>query len=279
MLFKVEFEHAILDCGVGIFKHDPSLTEYPPGFLSYWKRLAKYLTSIFKDRIWITIPDYPDDYNPGQFGDNVSKTLKNVEEFIKIDGVNWLVVIQSRYLDKRSFLQSCKMTKELVGDYPRIAIGTVCKTNNIDFIEYCCRTARKFFPRSHIHAFGLTLRALPRVCRYLPGSDSSVADTGRSAWRRALLDSFDSMSYTFPRGPGRSCKNMSERIAYFYAYIKRVNEILESCAGTRIEQLDRNHPLTSYFTTDPQERVKEGKEEGRGAVREKLTGFLSQNCG
>lgn len=208
MLFKLEFEHAILDCGVSIFKHDPSLTEYPPGFLSYWKRLAKYLTSIFKDRIWITIPDYPDDYNPGQFGDNVSKTLRNVEEFIKIDGVNWLVVVQNRYLDKRSFLQSCKMTKELVGDYPRIAIGTVCKTNNIDFIEYCCRTARKFFPNSHIHAFGLTLRALPRVCRYLSSSDS--------------------VSYTFPRSSGHSCKNMSERIAYFHAYIKRVNEILNN---------------------------------------------------
>lgn len=69
VLFKVKFEHAILDCGVEIFNYNPKLKDYPWWFLERWKHMAKQLTEILGNKIWITIPDYPDDYNPGQFGD------------------------------------------------------------------------------------------------------------------------------------------------------------------------------------------------------------------
>jgi hypothetical protein len=196
-----DWEHAIVDCGVELFRNREA-KEYPPGFLHYWKGKAKQLSELYNGRIFVTCPDYPDDFNPGQFGDNVEKTLKNVEEFISVDGVNWLVSIQSRYLDRFSFFESCAKLKDLVGDYPRIAVGTVCKTNDLGFIEYCCQIARRFFPHSWIHAFGLTLSALPRVSRY--------------------INSWDSMAWTFPRKPGHSCKNSRERVRYFMEYIERV---------------------------------------------------------
>jgi hypothetical protein len=206
-LFERIFKHAILDSGVMIFHENPNLKDYPKNFINFWKHEAKRLTKIFGDRLWITIPDYPDDYHPGQFGDNVSKTIENIKEFIKIDGVNWIPVIQSNYLNIFSFIKSCEKIKEIIGDYPRIAIGTVCKTNSLKFIEYCCRIARGFFPKSHIHAFGLTLRALPKV--------------------KNFINSFDSLAYSFPRTRGHLCKNKKERIEYFYKYIKRVKDILK----------------------------------------------------
>jgi hypothetical protein len=207
VLFERRFKHAILDCGVELFKHNPNLRDYPRGFLERWKWTARQLTEVFGDRLWVTIPDYPDDYNPGQFGDNVEKTLRNIEEFIAVDGVNWLPVIQSRCLDRFSFLESCTRVRELIGSYPRVAVGTVCKTNRLGFIRYCCRVARRCFPKAHIHAFGLTLRALPAVA--------------------GVLNSFDSLSYSFPRGRGRSsCRSLAERRMFFQAYLERVSQIL-----------------------------------------------------
>jgi len=95
------------------------------------------------------------------------------------------------------------------GDYPQIAIGTVCKCRNVKWITYCCKYARKIFPRSWIHAFGLTLKALPHVKRF--------------------IDSWDSTAWTFPRTPGRwSSKNRFEDEQYFKEYLSMVSQILSA---------------------------------------------------
>lgn len=206
ILFKRNFEHAIIDSGVMDFV-TKEVKEYPKSFLDSWAWKVSQLQMIFHEKVWFVVPDYPDDYNPNQFGDNVLKTLENVKFFMQKQEISWLPVIQSRYLNRFSFLESAKATYELIGDYPRVAIGTVCKCKKKDFIIYCCKVARKVFPHSWIHAFGLTLSALPEVAN--------------------LIDSFDSMAWTFPRTPGHSCKNSKERIEYWHAYVNRVNQILE----------------------------------------------------
>lgn len=70
-LFKRRFDHAIVDSGVMDFVH-ANITEYPKSFLNNWSWKANQLQQIYKDRISFVIPDYPDDYNPGAMGDNVS---------------------------------------------------------------------------------------------------------------------------------------------------------------------------------------------------------------
>lgn len=206
ILKRIDFEHAIADSGVLIF-HDVNVKDYPRYFKERWKYQAKILTDIYDDRVWCTIPDYPDDYNPGQFGDNVSKTLKNIEDFITVDGVNWVISLQSRFLNLFSFAESIQGVKDLVGDYPRLAIGTVCKTNDLKFITACSELARLNFPNSWIHSFGLTLTALPRTHQY--------------------IDSFDSMAWTFPRGRSRgSCKNKEERLEFFNDYLQAIDKIV-----------------------------------------------------
>ncbi|MCR6691559.1 MAG: hypothetical protein MRT15_04145, partial [archaeon YNP-LCB-003-016] len=184
-LFKRRFEHAILDSNVGLFFFHMKLSDYPPKFLERYVDAARSISEIFDGRIFITIPDYPADYyvdgrlTPSAV-DNVERTLRNIERFIGIGGVNWLPVIQSKYMDTFSFIDSCNRLRGIVGgDYPQIAIGTICKCRNVKWITYCCKYARKIFPRSWIHAFGLTLKALPHVKRY--------------------IDSWDSTAWTFPR--------------------------------------------------------------------------------
>jgi len=230
VLFRLKFKHAILDCGVEIFHKNRNLKEYPKSFLKIWQFRAKQLTEIFGSKLWVTIPDYPDDYHPGQFGDNVSRTLVNIKKFVAVDGVNWLPPIQSHFLNPFSFFESCERIKEIIGgDYPRVAIGTVCKTNKLSYIEYCCKVARKFFPKSHIHAFGLTLKALPRVIPARKSWDSIVCDAGRRKWTQKLLNSFDSLAYSRDPGgrPGiKHCQNLSERKRFFFAYLERINQIL-----------------------------------------------------
>jgi len=252
-LYKIKFKHAILDCGVEIFKHNPTLSDYPKSFLHRWKWKAKQLTEIFGERLWVTIPDYPDDYNPGQFGDNVTKTLRNIEEFIAVDGVNWLPSIQSRYLDKFSFLESCQKLKEIIGNYPQVAIGTVCKTNRLDFITYCCHAARKHFPNSWIHAFGLTLKALATLAKAISSWDSLVPECGRTKWRYRLIDSFDSLAYTFPRESHKpSCKNLDDRRKYFYAYLAHVQQIIAKQANTSSATYETLLPFVQEYPSQQQ---------------------------
>ena len=209
VLFHRSFKHAIIDSGVMDFVKE-DVTEYPVSFLASWGWKTEQLQQIWRDQVWFVIPDYPDDYNPGQFGDNVTKTLENVERFLKdYPDVNWLPVIQSRYLNRFSFLQSCSQLRKLIGDYPKVAIGTVCKCRKLSFITYCCKVARKFFPNIWIHAFGLTLTALPKVAH--------------------LINSFDSLAWTFPRKHGgHSCKTQKERVQFFDAYMLKVTPFLEA---------------------------------------------------
>ena len=211
VLFRRKFEHAIVDSGVEQFFNHGRLRDYPRWYLAEYKRKAKYLASIFGDRVWFVIPDYPDDYVPGMCYegglDNVDKTIRNIEEFIAIDGVEWLPVIQSRYEDTFSFISSCERVKELLGHYPRLAIGTVCKARQLKWIVWCCLYARKVFPLSWLHAFGLTLSALSRL--------------------RDHLDSFDNMAWTFPRHAGLpSAKSLEAKRRYFLAYIARIKEVI-----------------------------------------------------
>lgn len=205
-LFSRTFNHAIIDSGVMDFVH-ANVTEYPRRFLDNWAWKATQLQEIFGSKVSFVIPDYPDDYNPGAMGDNVTKTIENIRRFVEEEPkVNWIPVLQSRYLNKLSFLESCQRVKKEVGEHPFLAIGTVCKCKKHDFIVYCCKTARKHFPHSKLHAFGLTLNVLPKV--------------------HDLIDSFDSMAWTFPRTPGHSCKTQKERDEYFQAYIERIEQIV-----------------------------------------------------
>jgi len=205
-----KFKHAILDSGVNRVFFNWKRKDYPKWVLDRIEFVAKQWSEIYGERLTVTIPDYPDDYYPSYVENNVDRTIANIEHFLSVEGVNWLPVIQSRYMDIFSLYESCQRTKELIGDYPMVAIGTVCKTKKVNYIVECCKIVKTFFPNSKIHAFGLTLNALPKVAKY--------------------IDSWDSLAWTYPRKRGAaSCKNKRERIKYFEQYIHAIEEKVQAC--------------------------------------------------
>lgn len=200
-LRNINFKHAIVDCGVEIFFHGAK--EYPPWFFNRYEFLCQQLTEIYGDRVWCVIPDYPDDYRNNPIAHNVHRTLRNIQRFHKVKGVNWVYPLQCDYLNLQSFHDSCH---QVMGFNPeRVAIGTVCKTRNVEFIEKCCRMARRHFYTQHIHAFGPTLNALPKILPH--------------------IDSWDSTAY-FYSSEGSLCKKKKERFAYFQAYLEKIDSIL-----------------------------------------------------
>jgi hypothetical protein len=174
-LFKLKWNHAILDCGVDLLFLIKKFQDYSNAYLFRYEKIASQLTEIFKDKIWCVIPDYPDDFRCNPIENNVEKTLKNIEIFSSYEGINWIYPLQADYLNVESFKYCCREVKKYNPE--KVAIGTVCKTRNIKFILKCCAIARNYFPNSWIHAFGVTLNALPSILN--------------------LIDSFDSCSYFY----------------------------------------------------------------------------------
>lgn len=166
-------KHVILDSAVESIFMIRKLKDYP---VWYWKKFGEEVRKAKnKPDVWVTIPDYPDDYGPGMTHekglDNVDKTFLNIEKYINIPGVNWLPVIQSTFLNRKRFTEACQLMQKYKPE--QVGIGTVCKTNDLKFIHYCLRKARKYFPGLWIHAFGLTLRAVPFARHYIQSGDSS----------------------------------------------------------------------------------------------------------
>jgi len=217
-LYKRQFSHAICDSGVHYFYSNPFAIDYPPGYLEEYMKLSRELFSLFGERISIVIPDYPDDYYPGQFRDNVKKTLRNIKIFREAEDLPWVPTIQAKFKDIKTFELCCREISE-IDDFETVAIGTVCKVRNVNFIIKCCKMARKYFPNSWIHAFGPPLNAIPYIKYY--------------------IDSFDSTAWTFPRKANNSsCKTAEERRRYFSEYVSRLAQILEP----------RNLELTDFMS-------------------------------
>ncbi len=179
-------KHVIIDSSVETIFLINKLKEYP---LWYWKLFNKRLNyARNNEAIWVTIPDYPDDYQEGltyEDGlDNVDKTFKNIRTYYHTSDVNWLPVIQSKFLDRQRFIESLEMMKDIDTHPKRLGIGTVCKTRDLNFIKYCLQKTREYFPDAWIHAFGVTLQAIPFARFYVNSVDSSSHVTwARWEWR------------------------------------------------------------------------------------------------
>ena len=169
--FPNKFRHLIVDSGVDKFFRHMRLKDYPEGYLEKYPYIAENLTKRFGERVWITLPDYPADYPENPIEDNMEKTIKNIETMID-RRVNWIVVIQARWGDLSEFERACRIYRDLIGEYPRIAIGTLCTKGKLEYAVGCCRLARRYFPTSWIHVFGPNIRWLRHISRYVNSFDS-----------------------------------------------------------------------------------------------------------
>jgi len=221
-LIARKFELMLVDSGVFYWFFKRRMEDYPAWYLDEAMRIAFKLSRIYGDKVWFTIPDYPSDYYPTDWRRNVERTFANIERFRRMEGVEWVYVIQGPYPfnpDDRiscleAFEDSCKRMKKYAPK--RLGIGTICKGNDLKFIVECCKIAREYFPDEWIHAFGPSLKSIPLI--------------------RPYINSFDSMAYIFYapwqnskwRNPkvGERLPSSSEKRARFHAWMKSLKKKL-----------------------------------------------------
>jgi len=217
-------EEVIIDSGVEIFR-DPSVKDYPRNHIIRVLRVyAKVRQSAPRARVWVVVPDYPDDYHPQNLWlseryTNIERTVENVLNYTeRYRSIPWLIPIQGWSKKPESVLRSIDLYREygILDKFEYYAVGNLCVENDVNIMYRTLRIVREALPDKRIHVFGLHLRALRKVF-----------------W---LIDSFDSTAWTRPvdssLGANYSCKTTGERIKFFERWLEKYNKIINSMAGS-----------------------------------------------
>lgn len=218
-------EEVIIDSGVEIFR-DLGVRDYPKDHeVKLLRTYAKVRHVNPRARVWVTVPDYPDDYHPqnlwlSEEHTNIERTVENVLKYTeRYRSIPWLIPIQGWNKNPKSVLRSIALYKEhgILDKYNYYAVGNLCAENDMEIMYKTLKLVREALPDKQIHVFGLHLNALRKVY-----------------W---LIDSFDSMAWTRPvdtsLGANYSCKTMEERIRFFERWLERYMRIVSSVVCNR----------------------------------------------
>jgi hypothetical protein len=215
-------EEVIIDSGVEMFRN-PNIKDYPRDhasrLLRVYDRVRKRTNAKF---IYVTVPDYCDDYNPKSLWisenyTNIERTVDNVLKYTeRYEWVPWLIPIQGWNRNPESVLRCIRLYREhgITDRFDYFAVGNLCVEPDAEIAYKTLSIVRRELPDKRIHVFGLKLSALRRV---LP-----------------LIDSFDSVAWTRPvdktLGVKHSCKNAEERARFFERWLEKYNRIVSSFA-------------------------------------------------
>jgi hypothetical protein len=232
-------EEVIIDSGVEIFR-DPSVKEYPKDHEVRLLRVYMKVKQINQQaRIWVTVPDYPDDYHPRSLWlsdevTNIERTVENVLKYTEqYKSIPWLIPIQGWYRNPKSVLRSIALYREhgILEKYDYYAVGNLCVENDVEVTYRTLRIIREALPDKKVHVFGLHLAALRKVY-----------------W---FIDSFDSMAWTRPvdssLNANYSCKTTEERVRFFERWLEKYKRIVDSVVG--------NHRLDNYLSRDASQGI------------------------
>jgi len=221
--FRRSIEAIIIDSGVEIFRNK-DIFDYPEGGQGRVDRAAYAYYRLKRllgngVRIWVTVPDYPDDYHHRQLWlsdkeTNIERTIRNINYAVdNYPDVDWLIPIQGHNKQPKSIIRAITPLQEsgILNKYNQVAIANLCVEDNTDILASTVRIARELIGKNKwIHVFGPKLRALKRIKR--------------------LIDSFDSTSWTRPVNSllgNWSCKTQFERVLYFSAWYLRYLEVVK----------------------------------------------------
>ena len=209
----------IIDSGVEIFR-DPSVKDYPPNHFEKLVSLYRQVKNIVRDaEVYVTVPDYPDDYHPKSLWlngkTNIERTLDNILYALNsYSEVNWLIPIQGHYRNPRSVVYALELYQK--HDIPLdryIAVANLCVEERTRYVVETIKLAYSWlwnngYYHTKIHVFGPDTRSIYHI--------------------KNIIHSFDSMAWTRPRDHGGwSAKNNSERIYMFLTYIAKHSQIID----------------------------------------------------
>ena len=174
----------IIDSSIEIFRN-PLIKDYP---IDIEYKLTRQYRKIrdFISNVWITIPDYCDDYHPRNLWindkiTNIERTVKNVVYYTSKYDFNWLIPIQGWYKDPESVFRCLKHYDilNILDAYNYFGVANLCVEPNIKIIRKTVINVRSILSKKQkIHIFGLKIKALKYISH--------------------LIDSFDSMAWTRP---------------------------------------------------------------------------------
>ena len=133
---KKKCKHEIVDIGI----YD--LLKYPHKHSS--EKLTKWIETVTNG--WKVVPDCPDLH--GEFGKEINFNTIDYSwnlliEFFEPNNSHQIPVIQSKYGDLNSLINYAIRFKEIFGSHDKIAIGPLCRMNNIEIAESVCKIMRK----------------------------------------------------------------------------------------------------------------------------------------
>ena len=209
-----DVEAIIIDSGIEIFR-DPNVKDYPPGHLKRLVWLYNRVRCLCSDaEVWVTAPDYCDDYHPGALWlnadfTNIERTVESVKRALtEHPEVDWLIPVQGHYREPKSVAYCISLYEQegILDGRDYIAVANLCTERRHDIMLETILIAERMLHPRRIHVFGLDVDVATKVKR--------------------RIFSFDSLAWTFPRSPGLpSCKNSKQRRQYFLAFIKRLEEL------------------------------------------------------
>jgi hypothetical protein len=194
--------HEIVDIGIYDLMNEAEAGGHSEKKLKAWKQL--------KPNGWKVVPDCPDlerEFNLEVICLNTAYSWELLNEYFNPDDDTHLPVIQSQYGDINSFKCYIRDFKREYGEHNQIGIGSIFKADT-DFAVRMLKIARREFPNSWIHAFGLKFKHFLKVRQVINSFDGT-------GWTRDIKESGKS-----------SARNKLERIHYFNKYMNRLNEVM-----------------------------------------------------
>jgi hypothetical protein len=214
-------EEVWIDSGVEVFR-DPSVKDYPKGHLERLVGLyARIRARLGPKPIYVTAPDYCDDYCPRSLWlseevTNIERTVESAVRCIeRYPWVPWVPVIQGWCRQPESVLRCIELYRErgILDKFDYFAVGNLCVEPDADLILKTVKLVRRELPDRRLHVFGLKLSALPKVIHLIDSFDSL-------AWAMAVC-----RSLKYPSNE-RMPKTRRDRRLFFDAWLKSFQRLL-----------------------------------------------------
>jgi len=190
--------HEIVDIGIYDLLNEPYY--HSKEKIKDWKKL--------KTDGWKVVPDIPD--IQGEFDAPVDYDNTELSWELLIDlydplDVHQMPVIQSRFKDVNSLECYCDKFIREYGQVDKIGVGSLCKMDNIAIATEMLQLVRNKFPDAWMHVFGLRWYHMRKNIN--------------------IVDSYDTMAWTLPRGKGRPSCPRGKREQYFIEYLDTITPL------------------------------------------------------
>lgn len=202
-------EEVFVDSGVHKLFHKLGLKDYPKHYILYYYNKVRFLSKYFKDmRFYAVIPDVPADYSNNPIEDNVAKTVRNIEEYLKnqclhdLENVTVLAVVQGRRDSVESVVDTYLRYGDLYSRFAVLGLGPTCTTRSVNKLSELIMTFDNVVNKPY-HVFGPNLSALRKV----------IGSVKR-------MHSFDSSA--FYRKSGKLCIARVDRDECLLAYMDKL---------------------------------------------------------